>query len=132
MTPNEALEKLQKACVDSPELLKGEYANVDRTKIPLNGYCYPLSEALYHLFPKRYTPWRVGYSKQQGGGSHWFLRDNAGKIMETIVKDGAATACNPKTYAMAQRQRRFLTAQPSKRCLALIEKAGLALPNYSE
>ena len=130
ISPEATLELLQDVCERSPDILKSEYRWLDRSQIRLDGYCYPLAEALYHLYPGTFTAWRINWAKIQedGEGTHWFLRyKQGGRIVETTNR-GGAPVCKPEEYAAAQWQRQFRTAQPSKRCRTLIERAGLSIP----
>lgn len=129
LTPMDALARLQAVCAKSPDLLKGDYAYVDRTVVPLNGFCYILTEAMWRLFPGLFTPYRLGLEKIGDDGSHWFLKDRNSNIVETVVPEGKPTAFKLAEYGLARRKHRLITDGPSKRCVELIKRAGLELPN---
>ena len=118
-----ALRKLQVAGRDSPDLIKGRYRDLDRTRIELNGLCYVLSECLFHLFPGVFSPYRISWG---GGATHWFLRFADGTILDAIASDGRE-CCSMEEYAMSRRAA-FFTKAPSKRARILLERAGLSLP----
>lgn len=119
----EAMRKLQTVGRKSPDLIKKEYRDLDRSEIELNGLCYVLAECVYHLFPGEFKSY---YIKWDDGMTHWFLRYRDGTILDPIGPDGKE-CCTPEEYATARRAA-FLTKAPSKRARILLERAGLALP----
>ena len=63
-----------------PWLLKPEWRRTWRTDRPTTGYCYLVSEALYHYTVPDTQPFVVNLGD---AGTHWFLRDIAtGRIID--------------------------------------------------
>jgi hypothetical protein len=118
------ITQLQAAGHQSPDLIKAAYSDTDRTCFPLNGLCYVLAEALSHVCPGRFTPFRLAW---EDGTSHWFLRDQDDAVID-LVSHGGPPLCTPEEYASATRAR-FLTHTPSKRTRTLLERAGLSIPS---
>lgn len=86
----------------------------------LEGHCYVMSEALYHLWGK-YNGFRP-HQMVVGDVSHWFLKHEDGTVW-----DPTAGQFSPKIldYSKA-RPRPFLTQKPSKRTQELLHRIGLA------
>ena len=124
-TLTKAIRKLQDAGYASTDLIKKEYRDADRTDYPLNGLCYVLCEALYHLSPDTLKPFRIDW---KAGGTHWFLRDTEHVIID-MVSHGEKPLCTPKEYN-AGRRANFLPQSPSLRARTLLDRAGLSLPLY--
>jgi hypothetical protein len=117
------LRLLHSAVDKSHDLLKPGYRDRDRSEIPYNGFCYILSECMFHLFPGEFDPYR----KEMYGAVHWFLRLRSdGSIFEPNMKNAARIP--GFYYEDARRRSRFLTSQLSKRARRLLERAGLSLP----
>lgn len=111
------IKKLQKAAATSGDLVQEAY----KGEHPLAGFCYIMCEALYHLFPnRRLAPHRM----KVGETSHWFLID---QLMH-IVDPTADQFPEPLIYDQDKIVScGFLTKEPSKRCVELIQRAGLHL-----
>lgn len=58
-----------------PELLKPRYKKNWSKDNPTYGYCYQISEALYHYYPKyeKLNPYVINFKNEYG--THWFLSD---------------------------------------------------------
>jgi hypothetical protein len=121
----ETLRRLQNAT--SEDLLKPEYRDGDSSEVPYDGFCYVLSECMFHLFPGEFMPYRINWGD---GGSHWFLRFSDGSIFEPNMKNAAEIP--GLHYEDARRRRGFLRKQPSKRARTLLKRAGLSLPSKQE
>ena len=117
------LAQLQAAGRQSTDLINGKYRHLDRTVFPLNGLCYVLAEALWHLYPGRFTIWRIDW---EGGGTHWFLTDTDNTVIDLLSYNGTPF-CTDEEYDTA-RGAAFLPQTPSKRAKVLAERAGLTLP----
>jgi hypothetical protein len=117
------IAQLQAAGRESLDLVHPDYRDSDRSQYALNGLCYALCEALYHLCPGLVTPWRILW---ENGGSHWFVKDQTGAILDLVSHPGPLL-CDPEDYA-AGWQVPFLTPQPSRRARLLVARAGLAFP----
>jgi hypothetical protein len=115
----DALQRLQKAGRQSDDLLKAQYRDSDRSRIPLNGLCYVLSECMYHIFPGAFQPYRISWG---GGDTHWFLRTDDGRVLDTIA-DRGAECFDAEDYESARRVA-FFTKEPSKRARKLLQRAG--------
>ena len=117
------MAQLQAAGRQSTDLVTGSYRDLDRRRFPLNGLCYPLAEALYRLFPGRFTPYRLRWEDK---ASHWFLKDQDSTVIDLLSHKGTPF-CTPDEYAAARRAS-FVNHQPSRRARTLLERAGLTLP----
>ncbi len=129
LTAEQTLTRLQDACRGDRTLLKAEYADAPEDGLPLNGYCYILCEAMYHMLPGMFVPCRINWG---GGDTHWFLRyrANTARVLDCIA-DRGQQVCTPAEYAMGRRMAGFLTPLPSKRCRKLLAKAGMQFPMAS-
>lgn len=87
------------------------------------GYCYVASEAIYHLAGGRragLTPMVLGSRSPWGReGSHWFLRDRTGRIID--VTAGQFRPPLRRAEYAAARGCGFLTKRPSSGARAIIE-----------
>lgn len=116
----------------SPDLLKEEYRWMEGH--PLAGHCYVASEAYYYLARIVYgdepTVWQVTFGTiffQGGTGkvrpeyrtSHWFLKDEDGKIID--ITDAQFVKPQSVPYDKAKRKG-FLTKGPSKRAWIVIDR----------
>ena len=94
-----------------------------RRRHPLQGYCYVVAEALWHMELSRgYLPMRVTCERQ----SHWFLQ-HAGD--GHIIDPTAGQFRHNVPYNKAKRAG-FLTREPSARARVLMEKAAFWLMQY--
>lgn len=107
----------------TPDLLKPEY-RVDGAH-PMAGHCYVASEALYHLAGKSagFRPHRM----RVGGVTHWWLEDPAGNRLDLTADQFPFTL----DYSSG-RCAGFLTRDPSKRSLRVIEKVSRACEKNSQ
>lgn len=62
--------------------LKQPYKDLWSADNPTLGYCYVVSEFLYHEFPGKYIP----YVMKIENGTHWFLKDVEGNIVDYTVE----------------------------------------------
>jgi len=90
----------------------------------VRGHCYVACEAIYHLGGKAagFRPCRVMHE----GESHWFLRSDAGEVLDPTGEQYAT----PVPYE-AGRRAAFLTVEPSKRARIVMSRAapaGSAVP----
>ena len=105
------------------DLLHEDYADTDQTEHPLDGLCYPLSEALYYACPGQFTPWRITWEDRS---THWFLRDKEGVVFDLVSYPGPL--CDPEDYAAGQPRGFLSSPRMSWRCRVLLERAGLGIP----
>lgn len=98
----------------SPDLLKKEWRDQEDRK-PLAGYCYVVSETLYHTWGKQngYQPTQIEWE----GVSHWYLSDMTGDVIDLTSSQFDTTP----DYPLGKR-RGFLTKEPSKRSQTLISR----------
>jgi hypothetical protein len=84
---------------------------------PLKGYCYVASEALYHLAGGASSGLSVYRCALPEGGSHWWLIDSRGSIIDPTAEQFAERA----PYSTGVRTS-FLSQKPSKRAMRLMSK----------
>lgn len=103
----------------SPELLKTGYW-YDVTN-PTKGFCYIASECLYHCYGKHngFYPVRA---KDEAGVTHWWLENKQGEILDITASQYTSIGLVPP-YKKGRRGG-FLTKQPSKRCVILMQRIG--------
>jgi hypothetical protein len=82
----------------------------------MRGNCYVTSEALYHLLGGKDAGWTPQTIRHEGD-VHWFLRHTSGIVIDAT----ASQFKSPPDYSAA-RGRGFLTKQPSKRALLLMQR----------
>lgn len=81
------------------------------------GNCYAVSEAVYHITGGQAGPWRPQTVRHEGG-THWYLKH----LQTGIVLDLSAWQFKtPVPYDQGV-GRGFLTKQPSKAGMAMIEQ----------
>ena len=97
----------------TPDLLHRKYRNQTS---PVGGHCYIVSEALYHLLGGKYSGLKPMHLIHEGK-SHWYLQD---KVTEDILDITADQFTTPVPYEQG-RGKGFLTRNPSKRALRLIQ-----------
>ena len=108
----------------TPDFLTPEWAALRRPgDHPLTGYCYVASEAIYHLAGGRSSGLYVYRCPLPTGGSHWWLADTAGTIIDATAEQFAARP----PYESGTRAS-FLTQQPSRRAETLIARVRAAMP----
>lgn len=81
------------------------------------GNCYVASEALFHLLGGKRAGWKP-MSMSCNGDTHWFLKHASGLIVDPTAKQFGAMV---PVYSRA-RGRGFLTAEPSARAKALMDR----------
>jgi len=69
---NRALRKM------GTKYLKKDYKDKWSENNPTRGYCYVVSEVLYHYYYIDTMP----YILKVGNENHWFLKDEDGKVMD--------------------------------------------------
>jgi hypothetical protein len=119
------IAQLQAAGRESLDLLHPHYRNSDRSEYDLNGLCYALCEALYRLAPERFTPRCLPW---QDGGTHWFLKDHDGAIIDMVSYGYPEPLCTAEEYTWGQPMPLRSHGRISWRARALIERAGLTFP----
>lgn len=63
--------------------LKSPYKEKWTSDNPTFGYCYVVSECLYHYCYKEYYPHYINMGEE---GTHWFLKDKQGDIIDFTAK----------------------------------------------
>jgi hypothetical protein len=102
----------------TPDLLSPEWAGLLHPGAhPLTGYCYVASEALYHLAGGSSSGISVYRCSLSGGGSHWWLTDPKGRIIDPTAEQFRT----PPPYSEGVRTA-FLSRKPSGRTARLIAK----------
>jgi hypothetical protein len=80
----------------TPDLLKPSYREGQKTN-RFFGFCFVATEAFYHL-GRTYLPER-GYRQRQGrdalGGSHWWLVDKEGRVVDLTVEQYRVLGVKP-------------------------------------
>ena len=82
---------------------------------PLKGYCYVASEALYHLAGGAAAGLSVYRCSLPQGGTHWWLADSAGRILDPTAEQFAEAPAFPTGT-----RTHFLSRKPSGRTARLI------------
>jgi hypothetical protein len=97
----------------TPDLIQPKYRRYAGT---LYGYCYVVSETIYHLYGKKngFIPFRLKHK----GQNHWYLKNDKGDIIDLIADSFKE---NPFNYENSIRAS-FLTKEPSKRCKEIIKR----------
>jgi 5-methylcytosine-specific restriction endonuclease McrA len=102
----------------TPDLLSPEWAALRRPgDHALTGYCYVASEALYHLAGGTTSGLSVYRCSLPGGGSHWWLADSAGQILDPTAEQFS----DSPPYSQGSRTS-FLSRKPSGRTSRLIAR----------
>ena len=102
----------------TPDLLSAEWAASRREgDHPLTGYCYVASEALFHLAGGVTSGLNVYRCPLPGGGSHWWLTDSGGRIIDPTAEQFSS----PPPYSQGARTS-FLSRKPSRRAASLIAR----------
>lgn len=84
---------------------------------PLTGHCYVASEAAYHVLGGKDAGWKPMFVRHEGA-PHWFLRnERSGQDLDITAGQFRTTP----DYAAAK-GKGFLTRDPSKRALSVIER----------
>jgi hypothetical protein len=102
----------------SPDLLKKQYRQQNIGN-PMFGHCYVATEALFHILKDaRYVPMR---GRDDAGIVHWWLTDKTtGEILDPTSEQYTSKGLTPP-YDKGKGGG-FLTREPSRRCLTLMQK----------
>ena len=94
------------------DLVKKKY----KGKTPIHGSCYVATEALYHSLKDKYNL-KIKRYKLDNGIVHWWLETEDGEVIDATKEqfDFVVPYFLGKTGA-------FLTKEPSKRCMTLLER----------
>lgn len=87
----------------------------DLLKKGWSGHCYIFAEAVWHLFGKD-RGWKVKCYRDPGFETHWWVESCEGEIFD-VLNDP-----EEKFPYHLGKGKGFLTREPSKRCLTLIER----------
>lgn len=125
-------EKLHKALIRmGPKYLKPKYREAWSESNPTNGYCYVVSEVIYHyLAPEGSKPKVVKVTPE---GTHWWIETKDGTIL-----DGTSEQFKGEKIPYHQgRGNGFLTKIPSERARILAKELGLidkiqVIPLYNQ
>lgn len=113
------IEKIQKSL--TPDLLKKQYRERNATN-PMFGHCYVATEAFFHLtkstFPGRFS---IYHGRDDEGIVHWWLHDNQSVKILDITADQYYSLHKTPPYENGRRGS-FLTNEPSKRAVIVMEK----------
>ena len=79
-------EKIEQTLKEiGPNLLKPKYRKEWSKDNPTYGYCYIVSEVLYHYVYENVVPCVINYG--EGIGTHWFVKDrDTGKVFDFTEK----------------------------------------------
>lgn len=114
--PDDIAKQLREYVREHPDVCKEEYRNEED---PIQGACYVLSEAYFHAnggTDSGLEVYRIGWDDvyADGAGAHWFLRDEADRVIDLSLPTPAYGQDVPWNEA---RHRAFITGySPSKRC----------------
>jgi hypothetical protein len=118
------IRRIQRAL--SPDLLSKQYRYIkDTPHHPVAGHCYIAAEALYHALGGRKAGLMPQVARDPEGGTHWWLIDAKGRILDPTREQYTCESKEPP-YA-AGRGVGFLTTQPSRRARVILERARLAV-----
>jgi len=102
-----------------PKYLKERYRERWTPERPTTGYCYVVSEVLYHYeAPEGSKPYVV--RMHDGNETHWFLKDPKGRVIDFTADQYDEPVPYDKGKPCA-----FLTKQLSKRGRVLADLLGL-------
>lgn len=101
----------------TPDLLKPEYRTANMFN-PMFGHCYVASEVIYHMLNKKVQPY---YGRDKNGIVHWWLVDEKLNIRIDATCDQYYSQNEEPPYENGVRSS-FLTNDPSKRCLTVMER----------
>ncbi len=108
---------------ETPDLRKGRYTEADMD--PLEGLCYPASEAYYHVTGKHLDVYCLSWDDVDPSldGTHWYLRDpDSGEFIDIGLPFTQVTDLPPFEVG---RRRGFMTGNtPSKRTEMVLEDLG--------
>lgn len=111
------------------DLLKSEY-HEENDNNPMFGHCYVASEALYYLLSDkdRYCPAR---GRDPDGIVHWWLEDVAYDKIIDATSDQYYSKGKTPPYDVGKRSG-FLTAEPSKRTVVVLNRINMARENNQQ
>ena len=117
--PDRYISKIQSSL--TPDLLKPEYRALNDNN-PMYGHCYAATEALFHLLGGIASGWYPLRGKDDNGITHWWLRNDAGEIVDPTAEQYTSLGLSPP-YKNGRRGG-FLTGyeRPSKRARIIIAK----------
>jgi len=98
----------------TPDLLKQRYRNKQNNY--LAGHCYVASEAIFHLLGGKEAGYKAMFIKHEGE-PHWWLLGPNKKIIDVTVEQFKTMPNYKKSRCIG-----FLTKQPSKRAVRVIER----------
>jgi hypothetical protein len=106
----------------SDDLLTEHWKKIVRSRKchPTTGHCYAASEALYHLLGGKNSGYKPAYGKTKNGNTHWWIVDKNNNILDVTAEQFYFFNAKPpyETGIFSG----FLTKQPSKRALKIINK----------
>jgi hypothetical protein len=121
MNVQRVIARIQKAL--SPDLLSKDY-RARAQKHPLAGHCYTASEVLFVVLGGKRKGLMAQVARDPAGGTHWWLKDKSGRILDPTHEQFTAFGKTPP-YA-AGRGVGFLTKKPSRRARIVMQRAGFA------
>jgi hypothetical protein len=98
----------------SPDLLKPEWRSDDPN--PVAGHCYLASEVCFHMVGGKEAGFKSMFIRHEGG-PHWWIKGPKGEILDVTVSQFET----PVPYEQS-RGKGFLTRQPSKRAITLMQR----------
>jgi len=104
------------------ELLPLKYKDVERSS-NVEGHSYASTEALFYLLGGKSSglePQVATFEKNGENVTHWWLKDEQGKILDPTADQFYTTGQNPP-YEVGKNEG-FLTKAPSKRSLSIINR----------
>ena len=103
------------------DLLKKEYREINKNN-KFFGHCYVATETLFHFLKDNdiNNDFFPHYGKDQNNITHWWLQNREGKILDLTSEQYTSVGKQPP-YKNGRRGA-FLTKNPSKRSLKLMEK----------
>jgi hypothetical protein len=115
----ELISKIQKAL--TPDLLKPPYREQNASN-PMFGHCYVATEAFYHMTREEHSGrFSIFFAKDDEGIVHWWLHDNKLVRILDITADQYFSVGKTPPYCRSRRGA-FLTKEPSKRAVIVMEK----------
>lgn len=110
----------QVACLQgflTPDLLKKEYRYANSLN-PMYGHCYVASEVLWHINDRKLD---VYHGRDKWDVVHWWLWDSADSVRIDATADQYYSVDRLPPYNVGRRSS-FLTNEPSKRALIVIDR----------
>lgn len=118
----ENIEFIKKIKINlTSDLLKKEYREINKNN-PFFGHCYVATETLFHFLKDKDTnnDFFPHHGKDENNITHWWLQNKDGKILDLTSEQYTSVGKIPP-YKNGRRGA-FLTKNPSKRSLKLMEK----------